>query len=447
MKALKETTRKYYKYEVLEQSWTQPSISSSGTVGGNSFAVTSSSALGNRSSYHALDSTGWVATSSTGYFIFYNPVAIKVVGLKFSETGSGIYGTCYINSYDLYGSNNNASWIKIGTYTQGSGTKSNDINNNTYYKYYKIQALSSNNLTAMANLVIYALEDYTKIVEADSSDYDFYRDEGIYKILTTQTLGTKKTFYPSSEIQSWTVPEGITSIHVDCVASRGAPAIWGNTNKGIGGAGGRVQCDLAVTEGQILYFVIGLPPEDGRYASYNASDIRTDNTGITDNISLSSRLIIAGGGGSSGYGSNNGFKQGGDGGGLIGEDGQGDAGTGNKQGYYGTGGTQSAGGISHNNNTATQGQLGLGGNSVINSYRLCGAGGSGYYGGGGADGTGYHSGDTESWGAGGGGGSSYTNSDCSNVTHTQGYNSGIGYITISSTDAIFPVNSYKLLKE
>lgn len=240
------------------------------------------------------------------------------------------------------------------------------------------------------------------------------------------------TFNVSSSIQTFTVPLGVSKIHIDCVASKGANVDGEEYDRGQGGLGGRVQCDLDVTGGQTLYITVGNIPQNAKYASYNASDIRTDNSGILDTTSLNSRIIVAGGGGSGGYGGDTGYKRGGEGGGLIGGNGQGTGGTGNKNGFYGTGGTQSGGGISHNNIASTRGQLGLGGDSVINRYRKCGAGGAGYYGGGGADGTGYHSGDTESWGAGGGGGSSYTNGTyCSNVIHTQGYMNGSGYVTIS----------------
>lgn len=230
---------------------------------------------------------------------------------------------------------------------------------------------------------------------------------------------------------SFTVPNDIEKIHIDCVASKGANVDGEEYDRGQGGLGGRVQCDLDVTGGQTLYITVGNIPQNAKYASYNASDIRTDNSGILDTTSLNSRIIVAGGGGSGGYGGNTGYKRGGEGGGLIGGNGQGTGGTGNKNGFYGTGGTQSGGGISHNNIASTRGQLGLGGDSVINKYRNCGAGGAGYYGGGGADGTGYHSHDTESWGAGGGGGSSYTDSSrCSNVVHTQGYNNDSGYVKL-----------------
>lgn len=167
-----------------------------------------------------------------------------------------------------------------------------------------------------------------------------------------------KTFNVSSGTQSWVVPNGVKSLTVDCVASKGANSEDNTLN---GGNGGRVQCTLAVTSGQTLYFTVGAIPANAATVSYNASDIRIGGTGY------SNRVLIAGGGGSAAW--RNGH-------GAIG-----------------------------------------------------GVGGAGYYGGGG--GAGFHTSGANR-ASGGGGGSSYTDPGlCSNVTHTQGYRNGAGYITIT----------------
>lgn len=225
-----------------------------------------------------------------------------------------------------------------------------------------------------------------------------------------------KTFNASSSLQTYVVPNGVTKLHVDCVASQG-----GNS----GGLGGRVQCDLNVTPGDTLYIMVGAVPSSTYTASYNASDIRIGGT------EYSNRVVVAGGGGSK---SSRG-QAGGAGGGLTGADGT--------KGYgansMGKGGTQTAGGAGgagtpvstghyHNGGAGTFGLGGTG--SHDSSYEGdAGAGGAGWYGGGAGAGDHNKNGD---YVAGGGGGSSYTNSSlCSNVTHTQGYRSGAGYITIS----------------
>lgn len=223
------------------------------------------------------------------------------------------------------------------------------------------------------------------------------------------------TISAGTSLKTWTVPKGITKIHVDCVASQG-----GNS----GGLGGRVQCDLNVTGGQTLYITVGAVPADAITNSYNASDIRIGGK------EYANRVVVAGGGGAKS--SKN--AAGGVGGGLTG----GAGGKGYGADSMGKGGTQTAGGaggvgiavsVGHNHH-GNAGSFGLGGAGEQCSYcGSIGAGGAGWYGGG--SGAGDHN-KNGTYAAGGGGGSSYTDSSlCSSVTHTQGYRSGNGYITIS----------------
>lgn len=226
------------------------------------------------------------------------------------------------------------------------------------------------------------------------------------------------TVEAGTSLLAWTVPLGVTKIHIDCVASRG----YGNSGKG--GNGGRVECDLNVSSGQVLYITAGGIPENGYTASYNASDIRIDGS------EYSNRIIIAGGGGSGAT------AKGGAGGGLTGANA---VGVGYQAGAFG--GTQEAGGgasYRSGGNTdgwlsGSDGSLGIGGNGgsgyMYGGFVWAGSGGAGYYGGGG--GGVYDINKVGITYAGGGGGSSYTGENCSNITHTQGYRDGAGYVTIS----------------
>ena len=228
-----------------------------------------------------------------------------------------------------------------------------------------------------------------------------------------QYLPGATTFNAGSNLSTYTVPKGCTKLGIDCVASKG-----GDFNS-TGGNGGRVTCDLSVTEGQTLYVTVGAIPTEVATASYNASDIRIGGTEYTN------RVIVAGGGGngSNGSAASTAKGVGGAGGGLTGADGVGIDNAGG-----GKGGSQTAGGAKGTVSTAygaagKDGTLGLGGNGAT----VGGAGGAGYYGGGGAGYASYYG----NWGGGGGGGSSYTSSACSNVVHTQGYQNGAGYIKIT----------------
>lgn len=246
-------------------------------------------------------------------------------------------------------------------------------------------------------------------------------DELVYQVgFDTFTINAGTT------AQAWTVPMGVEKIHIDCVASRGANGSAGHsggTNTTNGGKGGRVQCDMDVTGGEVLYITVGAIPTHQAYASYNASDIRKGGT------AYSNRILVAGGGGSgcfnSGDSSRTALTAGANGGGTTGASSE----TASRRAVANgaTGGTQSAGGTGGHNGT-----LGMGGGGV-EYWAWSGAGGAGYYGGGGGNSAaGQHSGNRYRAASGGGGGSSYANTAyCSNVSHTQGYQNGSGYITIS----------------
>lgn len=260
----------------------------------------------------------------------------------------------------------------------------------------------------------------------DTGSYGIYKGDtpfgAVYKgSEKVYMLQRQLTYNASSSFQTYTVPSYVSKIRVDCVASKGLTS--GNN----GGNGGRVQCELAVTAGQTLYIMVGAVPTS-QTPVYNASDIRTNNAGITDTTSLQSRLVVAGGGGNSANSGLNGPGAGGQGGGLTG----GNGGSGHVCTGAG-GGTQTAGGSRGGTSAAyphygSGGSFGLGG-LAAGSGSYGGTGGAGWYGGGGGSGGGAV---YSNVGSGGGGGSSYTHPNlCSNVTHTQGYRDGAGYITIT----------------
>ena len=233
------------------------------------------------------------------------------------------------------------------------------------------------------------------------------------------------TFSYTGAMQTWTVPNGVTSITVDVRGSQGGDCIYSNAGKpdDLGGKGGRVVAVYAVTPGQTLnLFVGGIPYNGGGNGAGSicqangggASDVRIGGTALTD------RVVVAGGGGGGGNNCSANAEPGGDGGGLIGATGWQ---CGNQQGgSVGMGGTQSAGGAG-GTNPATAGALGIGGNGG-GEGTASGGGGGGYYGGGGA-----------AYG-GGGGGSSYTSSSATSVAHTQGFQNGTGQILISLAPTI-----------
>lgn len=475
MKAFSSTSHTYYKWD----TWTQPELTSnrsssamwiedphlSGATNNadeTEIATWGSTAMGDYNNiYYSMDSsTSNVFTLSSSninqddyiyqkYDVFdicfsswMKITHIKVVCL-FS---SGHH--CALRRVMVYGVNSDQSLGSKLFNDYGSNNKTTlekDVTNTNPWKKIRVCLRPDWNNGSYSCQIKEVIITAEKAISGTSSDYNFYIDKDVYKAVYFTDYLTSKTFNARNEIQTWTVPAGVTKVHVDCVASKGADGEAGS----IGGNGGRVQCDLNVTPGQSLYVIVGKIPETAATVSYNASDIRTNNSGITNTTSLNSRLIVAGGGGSGAWRADS--KAGGAGGGLTG-------GTGTSGNYAdgGTGGTQSAGGDGGDVHVSGSmwasyggdGQLGLGGTSDnhSNHYSIGGVGGAGYYGGGGGAGTHWSNGNGA---AGGGGGSSYTDSTyCSNVTHTQGYENGSGYITISainSGDYITTATSYKLV--
>ncbi len=227
----------------------------------------------------------------------------------------------------------------------------------------------------------------------------------------------------------WTVPAGVTSLQFDVQGARGGRQ---NATPGpyMPGYGGRVQGTLTVTPGQQLFFNVGGVGADGSTDGANGGVGGGGNSnsfiygsggggGGASGISFDgSWLVIAGGGGGDGWDST-GDRAGGAGGGLIG--GNSAINGGGSATNFAAGGSQLAGGAGAAYPgwaTGSDGSAFRGGDG--STQGISGGGGGGYYGGGGGVWTG------------GGGGSSYTDPDqVTAFTHTSGYDSTNGIITIT----------------
>jgi len=302
-----------------------------------------------------------------------------------------------------------------------TGTVTNNIGGNTSAIQDLDTRFVSGNVGTLRDLMVI---DYGSVIT---------NAELIVKNIKTDFL----TLLNTSSDTSFTVPENVTNLHIDCVGSRGYTATNG-TYTGRGGYGGRVQCDLPVEVGDTLNITVGAIPITNA-VSYNASDVRMGGTGFAN------RVIIAGGGGGGAISTRlqPGGVAGGAGGGTTGGQGYGKSGGHGDtySGIGGMGGTQSAGGkgayfsMYLKSLTSSSGTSIYGGAPALStSGGDAGAGGAGYYGGGGGVSGDYSSGSSASGSsfAGAGGGSSYTSTNCSNVVHTQGYRNGKGYVKIGA---------------
>lgn len=252
---------------------------------------------------------------------------------------------------------------------------------------------------------------------------------------TELAFAQTQTFNFVGQPQTWVVPNSVTSITVDARGSQGGGS--GADPIVVGGKGGRVQTTLVVTPGETLVIYVGA--QGGNFTQPNTAGSGGFNGGSNggiDNVDfngpasggggasdvrrggsdLAHRVIIAGGGGGAECCED---ANGGAGGGTTGVSGSSPTEGGSSAGGGGTQSGGGAGGFGCNGNggSGSLGQGGVGGNG----NRAGGGGGGGYYGGGGGGGC--------TWGSGGGGGSSY--SAGINTTHTQGYQTGDGQVTIT----------------
>jgi hypothetical protein len=247
--------------------------------------------------------------------------------------------------------------------------------------------------------------------------------------LEAQSVTGTATFNFTGAMQTFTVPLGVTSV---VITAQGAEGGTGGTNNGGSGLGGLVTGRLAVTAGSILNIFVGGQGGAGTFGGSGAggfngggaggggslagggggaSDVRRGGVTLTD------RIIVAGGGG--GAGGAGVAIVGGGGGGLTGQTGNVSA-----SATGGGGGTQAAGGAGGTGfATGAAGALGIGGAGAAGGIGAGGAGGAGYYGGGG--------GGAGAAGGGGGGGSSFTDPTATAVSHQQNVRIGNGQIVIS----------------
>ncbi len=252
------------------------------------------------------------------------------------------------------------------------------------------------------------------------------------------------TYNYTGAVQTYTVPLFVTQLIIDMAGASGGNS-FGLAVVNTPGLGGRVQTTLNVTPGDVLNIYVGGRGVDGSatgivaggwngggnaYTAFGlysggsgggGSDIRFGGTAFAN------RLVIASGGGGAATNTFSGGDHGGNGGGLVGLNGvSGDL----LPTTFGFGGTQvagGAGGFFAPYVPGVNGTLGLGGDAGSDSAG--GGAGGGYYGGGGG-----------CW-AGGGGGSSYvTPVGSSLTTHTPGFQTGNGYISITGIIIPLPIS-------
>lgn len=422
--------RAYFKYK----TWNQPILTSNtsyGTITASSDHSTDTSEPWQIFTMGATVGNRFLFTGTSSEWIKWQlPEPIKISSCTVYNSAETSYLNRFPKSITLQVSDDGGVWKTIGSasnYTQPGNKESISFVCDSDKAYSYIRWTFANTFGASPMAVGVIRINAQEVIDGTSSSYDFYKDSfKSYNIANQSKEIITQRFDYTGALQTYTVPKGVTSVQVDCVGAKGYTASLA------AGLGGRVKANLTVTPGQELKVWVGQAHSQIATPEYNASDIRTSSAGITSEEGLLSRLIVAGGGGD-GSQTNFGGGEGGHGGGLIGGSGRGGYGTvatGGTQTAGGTGGTHGApyGGGSGKGNSGT---FGLGGATKAYGAGSGGCGGAGWYGGGGGSMCTVNKVASVN-GVGGAGGSSYTHPElCSEVSHTQGYQSGNGYVKIT----------------
>lgn len=249
--------------------WTQPYITSKGTMGGETFACyTDVPQISGTDSYWQVfnnisQGAGFHSTQGnvTGNIYWYNPIPLNITNIKvytqIDAGGSNRQST----AGTIYGSNDYTNWTPISTYTntQQAHSSSWDINlssNTGYYKYYRWEstACGTGGYWTMSHLV------FTATQKAQCTAEDFWQH-------TVTTYGSCGKFVYNTELNTVRLPkisgfvEGTHSINtLGDLVEAGLPNITGNAAQNL-----PMDLTTSTSSGAIYTIVSG-----GKYGGMNS---------------------------------------------------------------------------------------------------------------------------------------------------------------------------------
>lgn len=234
----------YMKHQYKD--WIQPILSSDGTIGGDLFAVNSSSILrAGREAYKAFDGDtstiddNWHSSQGHPSWIgWYNPNPLKITRIKIQNRNSADGGS-FVNTYKLSYSDDYSNWVDLLSGTSPSQENFTywniDITEENPHKYWRLTCLTSSgsnsDYTSIQTISITAQEyvslkgtpdDYDEIVKytylgtVDIPKHNIYNVDNFYgwsndsKSIFTKTLqlSTDIPLYNSSYKQQSTIING-----------------------------------------------------------------------------------------------------------------------------------------------------------------------------------------------------------------------------------------------
>lgn len=187
---------KYYKY--VYSSWSQPTLSSNGSVGGSSYAARANSEYGSSyAAYMAFDKNNskfWAenGVTNSGVLEFYSPVQLKVNSINITNRPD------YVNTWktgSVLGSLDGVNYFTLASFTNSNvsagSTWTITVNNKTPAKYIRVvtgSLINSSHSLSVAEMTINA-QQLSGTVESNSSDYDYKVDMTKNYILRRPSTG------------------------------------------------------------------------------------------------------------------------------------------------------------------------------------------------------------------------------------------------------------------
>lgn len=187
LKTVPSTTSNYYSMTLSE--WTQPVLSSNGTIGGDSFAVAASSEYS--TSYQAWRmfngsiSSGYYQSISepTTWIMFYNPKPLNVTAITITNYGSSYQFT----TGSVEGSSDGVNWTYLTTISNSSISNAtwfiNLGDNKNAYNYYRIV----HNKTSNTATILYSMQIAAKEATISEIQNPVYEGTKYYKYDTSDT--------------------------------------------------------------------------------------------------------------------------------------------------------------------------------------------------------------------------------------------------------------------
>lgn len=170
-----------YSTSTTETSWTQPTLSSDGTMGSSTFAVQASSVNSSNYAYKAFDNdatTVWAVNRQGGQdlpatMLMYSSAPIKVS--KITVTNTRGYNIGFTSGSVSAGNTSSASTTLVSSWSNSNHTSSNSwdisVNSSSAYNYYKITFTAFSNSAYRPQCAQITLNG-TKIV----TSYTYYWD-------------------------------------------------------------------------------------------------------------------------------------------------------------------------------------------------------------------------------------------------------------------------------